>query len=285
MVLWFMRRLSLVQSDLPTVMNTLIDITVSYRPVSDTALLICDESQINKVCGKAEVETTQPDFDSRIEFRAINTDEQTREDNRIVVGLQIIGAKSRRDSGFFDSQEPGQLFQLISQTIDTVDDDALPHKTWVQRHEIPMSDLVIQIPLHKSVTASLAEVKAVSAALDDFGVAHQSMMLRSVNFSCEPKKLLSSEFRMLWSNLAQEVDQAQGLGPTTAVVRTLNALTLHQVLPLSINEATQRSLKHILQGNRWKGIAETLREATSAINQVESAISESPTSDTPIFDK
>ena len=269
-----MRRLSLVQSDLPTVMNTLIDITVSYRPISDTALLICDESQINKVCGPAEVETSQPDFDSRIEIRVIDADEPPHDDNRIVVGLQIIGAKARRDSGLFESQEPGELFQLISQTIDSVDDYVQPHKTWVQRYEIPMSDLVIQIPLHKSVTASLAEVKAVSAALDDFGVAHQSMMLRSVNFSCEPKKLWSSEFRTFWSNLAQEVDQAQGLGPTTAVVRTLNALTLHQVLPLSIKEATQRSLMHILQGNRWKGIAETLREATIAINKVESGISE-----------
>jgi len=258
-------------------MNTLIDVTVSYRPVSDTALLICDESQINKVCGPAEVETTQPDFDSRIEFRVINTDEQTRVDNRIVVGLQIIGAKSRRDSGLFESQEPGQLFQLISRTIDSLDECVQPHETWVQQYEVPVTDLVIRIPSQKSLSTSLADVKAVSAALDDFGVAHQSMMLRSVNFSCEPKKLLSSEFRTLWSNLAQEVDQAQGLQPTTAVVRTLHALNLHQVLPSSINDATQRSLIHILQGGRWKGIAETLREATSAMNQVEPAASDSVT--------
>jgi hypothetical protein len=137
-----------------------------------------------------------------------------------------------------------------------------------------MTALVIRIPSQKPLPATLADVKAVSAALDDFGVAHQSMMLRSVNFSCEPKELLSSEFRTLWSNLAHEVDQAQGLQPTTAVVRTLNALNLHQVLPSSINEATQRSLMHILQGSRWRGIAETLREATSAMNQVEPAASD-----------
>lgn len=274
MVLWFMRQRSPVQSDLPTVMHSLIDVTVSYRPISDTALLICDESQINKVCGPADVETSQPDFDSRIELRVIDAAEQTRDDNRIVVGLQIIGAKSRRDSGLFESQEPAQLFQLISQTINSVDAYVQSHETWVQRYEVPVTDLVIRIPSQKSLSASLADVKAVSAALDDFGVAHQSMMLRSVNFSCEPRKLLSSEFRTLWSNLAQEVDQARGLQPTTAVVRTLNALNLHQVLPSSINEATQRSLMHILQGSRWKGIAETLREATSAMNQVEPAASD-----------
>jgi len=274
MVLWFMLQRSPVQSDLPTIMNTLIDVSVSYRPISDTALLICDESQINKVCGPADIETTQPDFDSRIELRVIDAAEQTRDDNRIVVGLQIIGAKSRRDAGFFESQEPGQLFQLMSQTIDSVEAHVQPHETWVQRYELPITDLVIRIPAQKSLSASLADVKAVSAALDDFGVAHQSMMLRSVNFSCEPKKLLSSEFRTLWSNLAQEVDQGQGLGPTTAVVRTLNALTQRQVLPSSINEATQRSLMHLLQGNRWNGIAETLREATSAINKVEPTKSE-----------
>ena len=255
-------------------MNTLIDVTVSYRPISDTALLICDESQINKVCGTADIETTQPDFDSRIEIRVIDADEQTRDDYRIVVGLQIIGAKSRRDSGLFESQEPGQLFRLMSQTIDSVDAYVQPHETWVQRYELPITDLVIRIPLQKSLSASLADVKAVSAALDDFGVAHQSMMLRSVNFSCDPKNLLSSEFRTLWSNLAREVDEARGLGPSTAVARTLNALTLHQVLPLSINEATQRSLMHILQGSRWKGIAETLREATSAMDQIEPAASD-----------
>lgn len=274
MVLWFMRQRSPVQSDLPTVMHSLIDITVSYRPISDTALLICDESQINKVCGPADVETSQPDFDSRIELRVIDAAEQTRDDNRIVVGLQIIGAKSRRDSGLFESQEPAQLFQLISQTINSVDAYVQSHETWVQRYEVPATDLVIRIPSQKSLLASLADVKAVSAALEDFGVAHQSMMLRSVNFSCEPQKLLSSEFRTLWSNLALEVDQARGLQPTTAVVRTLNALNLHQVLPSSINEATQRSLMHILQGSRWKGIAETLREATSAMNRVEPGASD-----------
>lgn len=274
MVLWSMRQRSPVQSDLRTVMNTLIDVTVSYRPISDTALLICDESQINKVCGPADIETTQPDFDSRIELRVIDADAQTYDDNRIVVGLQIIGAKSRRDSGLFESQEPGQLFQLMSQTIDSLDANVQPHETWVQRYELPMTALVIRIPSQKPLPATLADVKAVSAALDDFGVAHQSMMLRSVNFSCEPKNLLSSEFRTLWSNLAHEVDQAQGLQPTRAVVRTLNALNLYQVLPSSINEATQRSLMHILQGSRWRGIAETLREATSAMNQVEPATSD-----------
>ena len=270
-----MRQRSPVQSDLPTVMNTLIDVTVSYRPVSDTALLICDESQINEVCGQAEIETWQPDFDSRFELRVIDADEQLHDDNRIVVGLQIIGAQARRDSGLFESQKPEPLFQLISQTIDSEEAYVQPHETWVQRYELPINDLFIQIPSRKTILTSLADVKAVSAALDDFGVAHQSMMLRSVNFSCEPKKLLSSEFRTLWSNLAQEVDQAQGLQPTTAVVRTLNALNLHQVLPSSINEATQRSLMHILQESRWKRIAETLREATSAMNQVEPAASDS----------
>lgn len=275
MVLWCMRQRSPVQSDLPTVMNTLIDVTVSYRPISDTALLICDESQINEVCGQAEIETWQPDFDSRFELRVIDADEQLHDDNRIVVGLQIIGAQARRDSGLFELQKPEPLFQLISQTIDSVEAYVQPHETWVQRYELPINDLVIQIPSRKTILTSLADVKAVSAALDDFGVAHQSLMLRSVNFSCEPKKLLSNEFRTLWSNLAQEVDQAQGLQPTTAVVRTLNALNLHQVLPSSINEATQRSLMHILQESRWKRIAETLREATSAMNQVEPAASDS----------
>lgn len=274
MGLWFMHRLSLVQSDLQTLMNTLIDVTVSYRPVSDTALLICDESQINKLRGPAEVETFHPDFDSRIELRVIDADEQILDDNRIVVGLQIIGAQARRDSGLFESQAPGPLFQLISQTIDSVDDFVRPHETWEQQYKLPVNDLIIQIPPRKTLLTSLADVKAVSAALDEFGVAHQSMMLRSVSFPCEPKRLLSNEFRTLWSNLALEVDQGQGLGPTTAVVRTLNALTQHQVLPSSVNEATQRSLMHLLQGNRWKGIAETLREATSAMRQVEPALPE-----------
>jgi len=274
MVLWFMRRLSPVQSDLPTVMNTLIDVTVSYRPVSDTALLICDESQINEVCGQAEIETWQPDFDSRIELRVIDADKQTHDDNRIVVGLQIIGAKSRRDSGMSELLIPEQLFRLISNTIDAVSDHWQIHETWVNRYEVPVADLVMHPPLLEPVAVALADVKAVSAALDDFGVAHQSLMMRSAKFSCEPKKLASSEFRTLWSNLAQEVDQGQGLGPTTAVVRALSALTQHQVLPSSINEATQRSLMHLLQGNRWNGIAETLREATNAINKVESANSE-----------
>ena len=143
MVLWFMRQRSPVQSDLPTVMNTLIDVSVSYRPISDTALLICDESQINKVCGPADIETTQPDFDSRIELRVIDAAEQTHDDNRIVVGLQIIGAKSRRDSGLFESQEPGQLFQLMSQTIDSVEAYVQPHETW-------FSDTSFQSPIWSS---------------------------------------------------------------------------------------------------------------------------------------
>lgn len=273
MVLWFMRQRSPVQPELET-MSIFINVTVSYRSLSDTALVICNESQLEECFGPGEVVTYQPDFDTRVEYRNIQTNQGATSESAYVVGLQIIGASERRDSGLHETRVPPQLIRLISGTIESVPKICSPHETWVETFEVPATDLLFRCPDPLKPVDSLADVKAVSAALDDFGVAHQSMMLRSVNFSCEPKKLLSSEFRTLWSNLAQEVDQAQGLQPTTAVVRTLNALNLHQVLPSSINEATQRSLMHILQGSRWKGIAETLREATSAMNQVEPAASD-----------
>jgi hypothetical protein len=82
-----------------------------------------------------------------------------------------------------------------------------PHETWVQAFEVPVIDLLFRCPDPLKPVDSLADVKAVSAALDDMGVAHQSLMLRTGKSDDEPRKLLSREFRTLWSQLADEVDQ------------------------------------------------------------------------------
>jgi hypothetical protein len=256
-----------VQSELET-MSIFINLTVSYRSLSDTALVICDESQLDECFGPGEVVTYQPDFDTRVEYRNIQTDQGATSESAYVVGLQIIGARERRDSGLHEARIPPQLLRLISGTIESVPKIYHPHETWVQAFEVPVIDLLFRCPDPLKPVDSLADVKAVSAALDDMGVAHQSLMLRTGKSDDEPRKLLSREFRTLWSQLADEVDQSQGLRPTTAVVRTLNALTVHTSLPMSIQEATQRSLVHILHGGRWREVADTLREATWALNHI-----------------
>ncbi len=249
-------------------MSIFINVMVSYRSLSDTALVMCNESQLDECFGPGEVVTHQPDFDTRVEYRYIQIDQGDTSERACVVGLQIIGARERRDSGLHEAQIPLRLMHVISQTIDSVPQDLGCHDTWVQTFEVPAADLLFQCSEPLRPVDSLADIKAVSAALDDMGVAHQSLMLRTGKLDDEPRKLLSRDFRTLWSQLADEVDQAQGLRPTTAVVRTLNALTVHTNLPMSIQEATQRSLVHILQGGRWREVADTLREATWALNHI-----------------
>ncbi len=249
-------------------MSIFINVTVSYRSLSDTALVMCNESQLDECFGPGEVVTHQPDFDTRVEYRNIQTDQSASSGRACVVGLQIIGARERRDSGFHEARIPPQLLRLISETIESVPKISRPHETWVQTFDVPTADLLFRCSAPLRPVDSLADIKAVSAALDDMGVAHQSLMLRTGKLDDEPRKLLSREFRTLWSQLADEVDQAQGLRPTTAVVRTLNALTVHTSLPMSIHEATQRSLVHILHGGRWREVADTLREATWALNHI-----------------
>ena len=249
-------------------MSIFINVMVSYRSLSDTALVMCNESQLDESFGPGEVVTHQPDFDTRVEYRNIQTDQGDSSERACVVGLQIIGARERRDSGLHEARIPPQLLRLISETIESVPEISRPHETWVQTFDVPTADLLFRCSEPLRPVDSLADIKAVSAALDDMGVAHQSLMLRTGKLDDEPRKLLSREFRTLWSQLADEVDQAQGLRPTTAVVRTLNALTVHTSLPMSIHEATQRSLVHILHGGRWREVADTLREATWALNHI-----------------
>lgn len=263
-----MPRPSQVQSE-PTMKSCLVSVTISYRALSDTALVLCHESQLDEGFGPGEVATMQPDFDTHIEYRNIHIDENPLSPSLCVVGLQMIGARERRDAGFHEAKIPPRLIRLVSETIDSVPKDLGIHETWIQTFEVPVDDLFLQGTTQTEVVASRAEVKAVSAALDDLGVAHQSMMLRTAKLANEPITMLSREVRTLWSQLSDEVDQAQGLGPVTAVVRTLNALAVQKTLPISINQATQRSLVHILQGERWREVAETLREATWAINHIE----------------
>ena len=240
-------------------MSIFINLTVSYRSLSDTALVICNESQLDESFGPGEVVTYQPDFDTRVEYRNTQTDQGAPSESAYVVGLQIIGARERRDSGLHEARIPPQLIRLISETIESVPKIYHSHETWVQTFEVPVIDLLFRCP---------DPMKPVDSLVDDMGVAHQSLMLRTGRSDDEPRKLLSREFRTLWSQLADEVDQAQGLRPTTAVVRTLNALTVHTSLPMSIHEATQRSLVHILHGGRWREVADTLREATWALNHI-----------------
>ena len=249
-------------------MSIFINVTVSYRSLSDTALVMCNESQLDECFGPGEVVTHQPDFDTRVEYRNIQTDQSASSGRACVVGLQIIGARERRDSGLHEAQIPLRLMHIVSETIDSVPQDLGFHDTWVQTYEVPVNELLLQVSTPTDVVASLADVKAVSAALNDLGVAHQSLMLRTATLENEPIRLLSRELRTLWSQLSDEVDQAQGLGPVTAVVRTMNALSSQQTFPSSINQATQRSLALILHGGRWREVADTLREATWALNHI-----------------
>jgi hypothetical protein len=74
--------------------------------------------------------------------------------------------------------------------------------------------------------------------------------------------------RLLWSGLAHEIDNAQGLGPVSSIVRAIKSLRCQPTIPAEIRLATFRTLEDLLQTQQWQVAAETLREATKALDDV-----------------
>ena len=109
-------------------------------------------------------------------------------------------------------------------------------------------------------------MKAVSAAVDDFGAAHHRLMLRSIVLP--ERRPTHDDVRLLWSGLAQEIDHAQGLGPVSSISRAIKSLRCQATIPADIRLATYRTLEDLLQTQHWQVAAATLREATKALDDV-----------------
>ena len=255
-------------------MKDFVDVKVSYRKLSDTALIVCDEAQLEDICAanaigefEEEVETYQLDFDTHVEIRPLTTQCSTQ---HVVVALQIVGADSRQATDCGEIAIPrsfrGILEKVIANAHQEHDERDSIAATYEECFKVPFHDVVLDEPLVAPRLVHLSHVKAVSAAVDEFGAAHHRLMVRSSSmFELPPAR---DDVRLLWSGLAQEIDHAQGLGPVSSIVRAIKSLRCQATIPTGIRVATYRTLEDLLQTQRWQATAATLREATKALDDI-----------------
>jgi hypothetical protein len=254
-------------------MKDFVDVKVSYRKLSDTALIVCDEAQLEDICVahaigelEEEVETYQLDFDTHVEIRPLITQCSTQ---HVVVAIQIVGADSRQatDCGEIAIPHPfrGILGKAIANAHQESDERDSVVATYEELFQMPFDNVVLDQPLVAPQLVHLSNVKAVSAAVDEFGAAHHRLMKRSTMLS--ERQPVPHDVRLLWSGLAQEIDHAQGLGPVSSIVRAIKSLECQVALPADICLATHRTLENLLQTRRWQVAAASLREATKALDE------------------
>jgi hypothetical protein len=255
-------------------MKDFVDVKVSYRKLSDTALIVCDEAQLEDICAtqaigelEEEVETYQLDFDTHVEIRPLITQCRTQ---HVVVAIQIVGADSRQATDYGEIAIPhrfrGILEKVIANAHQEYDDCVSVTATHEEFFHVPFLDVVLDEPLVAPQLVHLSHVKAVSAAVDDFGAAHHRLMLRSIVLP--ERRPTHDDVRLLWSGLAQEIDHAQGLGPVSSISRAIKSLRCQATIPADIRLATYRTLEDLLQTRHWQVAAATLREATKALDDV-----------------
>ena len=255
-------------------MKDFVDVKVSYRKLSDTALIVCDEAQLEDICAtqaigelEEEVETYQLDFDTHVEIRPLITQCRTQ---HVVVAIQIVGADSRQATDYGEIAIPhrfrGILEKVIANARQERDDYVSVTATHHDFFRVPFLDVVLDKPLVAPQLVHLSHVKAVSAAVDDFGAAHHRLMLRSIVLP--ERRPTHDDVRLLWSGLAQEIDHAQGLGPVSSISRAIKSLRCQATIPADIRLSTFRTLEDLLQSQHWQVAAATLREATKALDDV-----------------
>jgi uncharacterized protein (UPF0147 family) len=255
-------------------MKDFVDVKVSYRKLSDTALIVCDEAQLEDICAtqaigelEEEVETYQLDFDTHVEIRPLMTQCLTQ---HVVVAIQIVGADSRQATNCGEIAIPrsfrGILEKVIANADQEHDEGDSITATYEESFQVPFLDVVLDKPLVAPHLVHLSHVKAVSAAVDEFGAAHHRLMVRSS--SMFERRPAHDDVRLLWSGLAQEIDHAQGLGPVSSIVRVIKSLRCQATIPANIRLATYRTLEDLLQTQQWQVAAATLREATKALDDI-----------------
>lgn len=236
-------------------MTAAVRFALSYRSLSDSALISCADSDVADALGVPvdEVEQRQIDHDTTVESIGVDRGDSP---GRCFLAAQVLGVSVRSRHGLVDHVMPTRLHNtlmtLVHESAETPDDTFTARRTtaWV-----PVSELVSPWSARHFVRRPAHETKAVCAALDDLSIAFTRGVSPRSRRESWPD--IGASLRCLLDDLTE----ADGLPVPCAVSRTAQVLgaapeSLHHVT-VPIGEA----VFDLAGAESWDAAAGILRDA------------------------
>lgn len=248
-----------------------VSMRISYRPVSDTAIVTFDDASVGPfIEGRgAHTQRVPLDDDTTVECTMFERDGAV---NRYLTGALIIGARSRHRIGLSHDSLPSDIRRLLLgligsaqlENLQSVSDSAIQMGVSAV---VPLSSLVChdrEVP-HRP----LHEVKSVVAALGDLASVLRSLPSTTWGGSledeqCDDLVLMSA----LVGELATALDGAGGLGTPALASRLIGLIDESPILPTSIGQSIRESIMRLCDVDEWSVSARDLREAAQAVKNL-----------------
>ena len=241
-------------------MTPAIRFAVSYRSLSDSALVSCADSEVADALGIPvdEVDQQQIDHDTTVESIGVDRGDSL---DRYFLAAQVLGVSMRSRHGLVDHVMPPRLHNTLMSLVhdSLVQDSGETHVDSLSARRtiawVPVSELASPWSAPHFVRRPAHEVKAVCASLDDLSIAFSGGVSRPSTRDSWPD--IAASLRCLLDDLAD----ADGLPVPLAVSRTAQTLA---TAPESLRDVTVpvgEAVFDLATAESWDSAASILRDA------------------------
>jgi hypothetical protein len=236
-------------------MTAAIRFAVTYRSLSDSALISCADSEVADALGVPvdDVEQRQIDHDTTVESIGVVRGDSP---GRCFLAAQVLGVSMRSRHGLVDHVMPtrlhSSLMSLVHESAETRDDSFTARRTttWV-----PVSELMSPWSALGFVRRPAHETKAVCAALDDLSIAFSRGTVGRAPHVSGPD--IGASLRCLLEDLAD----ADGLPVPFAVSRTTHVLLAAPEFMRDLTVPIGEAVFDLAGSESWDAAAGILRDA------------------------
>lgn len=236
-------------------MTRAVEFSVSYRALSDSALITCADSEVAEALGVPvdDVDQQQLDHDTTVESLGVDRGDSFE---HYFLAAQVLGVAVRSRLGLVDRVLPTRLHSTLMALVH--DPSSGPTDRFTARRvttRVPLEELTTLWSTPSVGRRPGFEVKAVCAALDDLSRAFARGPSRAGtrHFPTE----VSASLRVL----AVDLEEADGLPVPMAVARTSRVLS---AAPNEIREVTVpvgEAVFDLATSESWIGAAGIMRDA------------------------
>jgi len=248
-----------------------VSVRISYRPVSDTAVVTFDDESVTSFIERrgAGTQRVSLDYDTTVECTTLERDGAI---SSYLTGALIIGARSRHRIGLSHDSLPSDLRRHLLGLLGSSHLESLrsASDSTIQMGVsavVPLSSLECHEQM--SPCRPLHEVKSVVAALSDLASVLRSLPSTSWatmlgDETCDDLVLLSA----LVGELSTALDGARGMSTPAVASRIVGLIDQSSALPPSIVRAVRESVLRLCTVDEWSISARDLREATQAMKNL-----------------
>jgi flagellar hook-basal body complex protein FliE len=240
-------------------MAPVVRFAVSYRALSDSALISCADPGVADALGVSvdEVDQRQIDHDTTVESIDVGHGEQLA---RVFLAAQVLGVSSRSPFGLLDQALPFRLqttlLSLVHDPSSNSDDIFAARRATAS---VPVAELSTSVATGRVERRPAHEVKAVCAALDD--------VVRELASRRTGRTLTSTppEVSEALSGLLDDLTEADGLPVPFAVSRTARVLAEAPDFLSDVMVPMSEAVFDLATSQPWDAAAGIFRSARRAI--------------------